>query len=74
MPGKGGANLGCGLEVIVREVVVMRRAVGRLEGHCRKIDFQLHRYFKAGTDEGIVSIGEQLERRIGGPKCWSIRR
>ena len=60
--------------MIVREVVVMRRAVERLEEHCRKIDFQLHRYFKAGTDEGIGTVGEQLERRVEGHKCWLIRR
>lgn len=57
--GKGGANLGCGVELIVREVVAMRRGLGRLERRFRRIDFQLLKGRSMGADEGIVSVGEQ---------------
>lgn len=51
--------------MIAREVVVMRRTVGGLDWHFRKTDFQLHRDRSVGTDEVIVPMEEQLERKEG---------
>lgn len=62
--GKGGANLGCGVEVMAREVVAMRRALERFARRFRRIDFQQLKGRSVGSDEGIVSLGEQSASRL----------
>lgn len=63
MLGKGGANLGCGVEVIAREVVPMRRVLERFARRFRRINFQQLKCRSVGTDEGIESLQEQPGKR-----------